>query len=254
MILNTSLTCCANILEVDHTPSTNASVSDYLKNHDLMSGTVFYTHRQTAGRGQGKNVWESETGKNITASIYLKPQGITTQNQFILSMAISLGVYDFLLPYIPDGLRIKWPNDLYVNDKKIAGILIECSSTKQYVNNLIAGVGININQKTFPDHVPNPVSLIQISQKEHDLSNLLPELQQAIWKQFVSINQHTTARYKQLLYRNKGYFPYQVGEKTFEAQFVDINPFGHLILETKSGKHYTYQLGEIHFLPALSMH
>src|SRR5665648_1178797 len=128
----------------ENLPSTNTYAAKLLKKNKLPEGTVVYTNYQSAGRGQTGNIWESEDGKNLLVSIVLFPSFIIPACQFLISITLSLGICDFLKRYIP-ACAIKWPNDIYVNNDKIAGILIENSVMEGVIESSIAGIGLNIN-------------------------------------------------------------------------------------------------------------
>ena len=125
-------------------------------------GTVVYADCQTAGRGQRGNSWESADFKNITMSMLLRPANVKPSCQFWLSEAVALAVVHTLDRYIDNGVSIKWPNDIYWNDRKICGILVEHSLSGGKIDHTIAGIGLNINQEKFLSDAPNPVSLRQI--------------------------------------------------------------------------------------------
>ena len=128
---------------------------------ELPHATVVSTYNQTAGRGQRGNSWESEPHKNLTFSVLLKPQHIIAREQFYISEIVSVAIVNTLRKYIIDQpIAIKWPNDIYVNDDKICGILIENTLSGYSISQSIAGIGININQQTFLSNAPNPISLI----------------------------------------------------------------------------------------------
>ena len=146
-------------IHVKETDSTN----NWLKSYQSEAGedmTVVTTDYQSAGRGCGSNQWESEAGKNLMFSILLHPK-VSAKDQFILSMANALALKDVLDSYT-DSIKIKWPNDIYWNDKKIGGTLIETSLQGAEIKDFIIGTGINVNQQEFHSDAPNPVSLIQI--------------------------------------------------------------------------------------------
>ena len=139
-------------------------------------GTVVYTLRQTAGRGQRGNSWESEDGKNITFSMLIRPS-VAPSQQFFISEAAALAVARTLDKYIADGgVSVKWPNDVYWHDKKICGMLIEHSLSGGRINSSILGIGVNINQQQFLSDAPNPVSLWQIIGRETPLEEVLHTL------------------------------------------------------------------------------
>ena len=143
----------SKLLFFENLPSTNSHAASLLRDNKVSEGAVIYTNYQSAGRGQGGNKWESEENKNLLISIVLFPSMISPADQFLLSMAVSLGICDFLDRYI-SAISIKWPNDIYVKNDKIAGILIENSIMGDHIENTIAGIGININQEKFMSDAP----------------------------------------------------------------------------------------------------
>ena len=134
--------------------------------------TVVTAEVQTAGRGQQGNRWESERGKNIIFSMLCHPTFVAPSRQFLLSQCIALAVQQTLSEYV-DGVKVKWPNDIYVGDRKISGTLIECDLQGKNIANCIIGTGVNINQTTFLSSAPNPVSLKQLTGKDHDTEQVL---------------------------------------------------------------------------------
>ncbi len=136
---------------------------------ELADKEVWAARCQTAGRGQRGNVWHSEPGANLTFSVFLIPDNLLSCDQFLLCQEVSLGVCRYLAGKGIDA-RIKWPNDIYVGDRKICGILIEHDIAGAKVKDTIAGIGINLNQTIFPADVPNPTSV-----KIETGLNLVPE-------------------------------------------------------------------------------
>ena len=154
-------------IHLNETHSTNSYLRELImREKEQPEGTVVITDYQTAGRGQKGNSWESERGKNLTFSILLHPNHIPPGKQFILSQLISIAIVGVLKKY-DRHFTIKWPNDIYWKEKKIAGMLIEVDLTGSSLSNAIIGIGININQRHFKSDAPNPVSLTQITGKEH---------------------------------------------------------------------------------------
>jgi len=169
----------SQIIRVEQTTSTNWYLLQLSNERNLAEGTVLITGHQTQGRGQGSKSWESEPGANLTFSIILYPLSINASQQFILSKAVSLAVRDFVSQYVPN-VSVKWPNDVYVGDKKIAGILIENFVIGDCLTKTIAGIGLNINQKFFLSDAPNPVSLYQLTGKIFVLEDCLQLLHEHI--------------------------------------------------------------------------
>lgn len=164
------------LLQYPELASTNLTATELLSKNNPDDGTVISTWRQTAGRGQIGSKWESAPDKNLSFSVILYPDQLQPRQQFLISQVVSLGVWDGLIQYIPTGLKIKWPNDIYVKDKKIGGILIQNALSGHKIQSVIAGIGINVNQKTFSDNLPNPISLCTITMQEMNLSQLLSEV------------------------------------------------------------------------------
>ena len=183
-------------IKVSQTASTNTYLSRLAAT--LPGGTVIYTPSQTAGRGQKGNSWESEDGKNLTFSLLLKFPPVKARDQFYLSEAASLAVVEALTAQAGEGFAVKWPNDVYWQDKKVCGMLIENSLNGSDIATSIIGIGINVNQERFVSDAPNPVSLINITGHDHDLEALLKQVCSSI-EQVVNSLSDDTAR--QDLYR-----------------------------------------------------
>ena len=160
-----------------------ASTNSYLSKMAMMlpGGTVIHTPEQTAGRGQKGNTWESETGKNVIFSMLLKKPMVPIVNQFYISEAVSVAIVEVLSQYM-DGFSIKWPNDIYHDDRKVCGILIEHSIMGSSINHSILGVGINVNQVEFKSDAPNPVSLAQLLDRDVDVDDVLHRVCEAMEK------------------------------------------------------------------------
>ena len=195
--------------------------------------TVVTTDYQSAGRGCGSNQWESEAGKNLMFSILLHPK-VSAKDQFILSMANALALKDVLDSYT-DGIKIKWPNDIYWNDKKIGGTLIETSLQGAEIKDFIIGTGINVNQQEFHSDAPNPVSLIQIIGCETNRDEMLEKIV-ARWEYYYNKVEtgdwHSIrSKYRSALYRRGEVHDYRYPDGTMERMtLVDVTDDGHLLL------------------------
>ena len=239
-------------IHLNETHSTNSYLRELImREKEQPEGTVVITDYQTAGRGQKGNSWESERGKNLTFSILLHPNHIPPGKQFILSQLISIAIVGVLKKY-DRHFTIKWPNDIYWKEKKIAGMLIEVDLTGSSLSNAIIGIGININQRHFKSDAPNPVSLTQITGKEHNLSELLEKILDSIvdeYNKYTPDNEEEIRqKYMALLFRNKGVYPYLYGEEIFNASIEGIEPNGLLILKKENGSIHTFAFKEISFV------
>jgi len=226
------------IIHLGETESTNR----WLKEHDLTANTVVWTDYQTAGRGCGSNTWESERGKNLLFSMMVHPSDIPATRQFSISMAVSMTIADVMKEYF-DGVSIKWPNDIYWNDRKLCGILIEHQLSGTFIRQSIIGVGLNVNQTVFTSDAPNPVSMCQIVGYELDCQEVL----QKILERF-SLEDIDADRYRTLLYRKNGFYTYCDTEGQFEAELVTVEDDGHLLLRDRNGRQRRYAFKEVAFL------
>jgi len=230
--------------------STNTIAAGLIKSESIPEGTIIHTNFQSAGRGQKGSRWESEEGKNLLFSIVLYPSTITPEDQFIISMIISLGICDFLKTHIPVS-KIKWPNDIYAGDDKIAGILIENSIKGNVISNSVAGIGLNINQTDFPSYIPNPVSLKMLTGKEHDLLTCLKQIAGFLdrrFKQLISGSRSAIRdEYISSLYRLSEWHEFSTGNREFSGRIIAVDDSGRLMAENRNGEICRFYFKEIDF-------
>ena len=239
------------IIDHDILPSTNTCATNLLKHKRPPEGTIISTKQQSAGRGHGANKWESKPGKNLTISIILYPVFLKADEQFLLSMAISLGIKDFLELFV-ENISIKWPNDIYVSDDKIAGILIENSISGNNFDYCIAGIGININQKKFNEDVSNPISLVQITGRKHSLDDSLNLLCRQLDFRYNQLKeaknrQSIKANYLNNLYHYQEFVQFKQKNKKFTAKITGIDSSGRIIIRHKNGKTEKFGFHEVSF-------
>ena len=238
------------IIRLQEVDSTNAYLRN-LKTEPTDEFTVVTAEFQTAGKGRGKNTWESNHGENLLFSVLSHPDTVPANRQFILSMAIALAVKDALHMYIGD-VEIKWPNDIYWHNHKLGGILIECSLSAGKVRDCIMGVGIDVNQRSFENLTKNPISIFQITNREIDRDELLNSILDDLEHYLSLIRQgrydEIQVQYRDSLYRRHGYYPYYDGDGEFMARFVAIDPSGRLTLKDDDGMLRTYAFKEVKFV------
>ncbi len=168
-----------NVFYIPQTVSTNVLCWKMLKERDIPEGFVVVADYQTAGKGQAGNSWESARGKNLLFSIVLYPHHIPIEEQFLISQAVSVGIKN-VLDTVSDDITIKWPNDMYWKDSKLAGILIETSLFRGKISKAVIGVGLNVNQTEFFSDAPHPISLKQIAGKSFNRKKLLHRIVRAV--------------------------------------------------------------------------
>lgn len=170
-----------NIIWLETAESTNKTLREGLETYDNLS--VLAAREQTAGRGQGTHTWYSTKGKNLTFSILYNPEMLLAQDMILITCATTLGIRDYLLEKGVTA-RIKWPNDIWVGDRKICGILIDNILDGKRIRHSIIGIGLNLNEKDWPSDLPNPVSLGNITGKAYDTDTELELLTKKIRRRF----------------------------------------------------------------------
>lgn len=243
-----------SILKEKETDSTNNRLAQLCDRENIKEFTTLLVDKQTAGKGQRGNSWESAPGMNLTFSTVLYPSALKAREQFTLSMLIALSVYDTLSTYA-EGFSIKWPNDIYWKDKKICGILIENELEGAYLLRCIAGIGVNINQEHFVSPAPNPVSLKQILGRETDKQEVLEGILKRLFSYYIplitqkpNIKETIHSDYLNAQYRHKGMYPYRDENGEFKASLEAIEPDGHLLLRDENGMLRKYAFKEVQYI------
>lgn len=248
-------------IRLDSVASTNTYLASRAADN-LPHATVATTFCQTAGRGQRGNSWEADDGKNITLSILLRPVALLPRQQFFISEIVSLGIVAVLDAFLPHGdeVAIKWPNDIYVGNRKICGILIENSIMGNRITSSIAGIGLNVNQERFLSDAPNPVSMLNIAGHEFPLEEVRDRLCGEILSTFDDLGlsdatEHDDShfadlhrRYKSRLWRREGFHPFLADGERFDARIVDIAPDGILTLADTSQRQRSFAFKEVAFV------
>ncbi|HBC78370.1 MAG TPA: biotin--[acetyl-CoA-carboxylase] ligase [Bacteroidales bacterium] len=244
MIIGSGFIHCKEVV------STNTHASVMIQSDSVTEGTIFYADYQSGGRGQKGNRWVSEVGKNLLFSIVLYPVEVHPADQFIMSIFVSLGICDFLKNHIPDS-KIKWPNDIYAGDDKIAGILIENSIISDTIANSIIGIGMNINQEVFPEELPNPVSLKLITGKDYDLNLCLIQLARFLdirYKQVIAGDREIQKKeYIASLYKLNSWCRFNSSAGFFDGRIVSVADSGCLKIEDRKGQIREFAFKEIEF-------
>jgi BirA family transcriptional regulator, biotin operon repressor / biotin---[acetyl-CoA-carboxylase] ligase len=230
--------------------STNSYALELLRKEEVADGTLIRADFQTAGRGQRGNFWESDPGKNLTFSIVFYPEFVPPEEQFYLSKAISLGIADFLKTTL-DGVTIKWPNDIYVQDRKIAGMLIETAITGNRITHCVVGIGLNVNQVVFRSDAPNPTSMKLRAARDFSLDWMLDILCTFIENRYLQLQTDFLYRlnsdYLTNLYRYNQDCYFDHDGTVFPAKIVDVEDNGRLVLETPDKALLRFAFKEVFF-------
>jgi BirA family biotin operon repressor/biotin-[acetyl-CoA-carboxylase] ligase len=224
-----------NLLFLHEVESTNTYAMNLLRNVNTIEGTVVYTDNQTKGKGQRGALWSSKIAQNLTASIILKPQFLSVGNTFYLSKISALAVYDVLAEILSSGqydIKIKWPNDILVNQHKISGILIENNFTSTNIQHSVIGIGLNINQDDFNEFDRAATSLKLLSNTMHNRDEILEKICAHFEKWYLKLKEQKTNVIDEAYLK----YLFGVGE---QLNFIDVNGakfFGKILGVTKSGK------------------
>ena len=218
--------------------STNDFALNLIAKTNPIEGFVISTDFQLTGRGQIGSSWHSKAGQNLLLSIILQPKWLAIANQFQLSQAMALGIADTVKAYTPFQTTVKWPNDVFVKGKKIAGILIQNSLKRNQMNWSVVGIGLNVNQVDFPVEITNVTSIKILSKKETALDKLKEKLFQNIEYRYLQLKSTPgiiLKDYLQNLYQYQSWANYQdvASGRLFEGQIIGVNKMGHLAVQRK---------------------
>jgi BirA family biotin operon repressor/biotin-[acetyl-CoA-carboxylase] ligase len=242
------------IHRLDRVGSTNKYAFDLCKNKDAKEGEVFLAKEQYEGRGYHANSWLSEPGKNLTFSLILQPDFILPARQFLITQFISLAILDLLNELIhQENMHIKWPNDIYINDVKVGGILVQNTIIGNAFEYSIIGIGLNVNQKEFSAELPNPTSIIHYSKEENELDDLLNDLLNCIDKRYerlmmVNDTKALEKEYLDHLYRFNQIHDFKDENGSFKGKITGVGEYGELMIVDESGTTKAYHFKEVEFL------
>ncbi len=236
------------ILRFDRVDSTNNYTANLLKEGKIVHGTVIMADEQSAGRGQRGANWTSNAGENMLFSLFVVPDNLSVENQVVLTHFASLGIVE-VLRKIGISAEIKWPNDIYVNNKKIAGILIENTLKGGFIASSIIGIGLNVNQDRFENINATSIKLEtnEFISIDSVVFKLIGELN-ILWE-FIQKNDYTSLknRYLDVLCQLGKSAIYEDSSGKFEGVIEGVSKAGYL--QIRKGKELKeYDLKEISFL------
>lgn len=240
-----------NFIVLDEIDSTNNYANHLIQAGNAENGTVVLSYYQHQGKGQAGNNWESARELNMLISLVLFPSFLPPANQFFISMITSNALADWINQKIKN-VKVKWPNDIYVADRKIAGILIETAVQGNMLQSAVVGIGLNLNQEDFSPGLPNPVSLKQLTGDDYNVEDVALQVSELVMKWYekleYGLGDLITEVYVNYLYRWNEWALYIRNGLTFKARITGIDMYGRLILETSSGESLICSFKEISFV------
>ncbi|MBK7870858.1 MAG: biotin--[acetyl-CoA-carboxylase] ligase [Saprospiraceae bacterium] len=241
------------LLDFPELESTNLYALELLTKSKPIEGTVISTFQQTQGRGQIGSSWESEPHKNLSLSVILHPVFLPLHESFALNLAISLAVRDFIAKNVEKTTKVKWPNDIYVGNRKICGILIQNSIGNGLLQSSVVGIGVNVNQTSFSTNAPNATSLTLETARTFPLYDLIDDLCLFVEQRYLNLKKTTSfeslrQEYLQHLYRYGEESSFRRADgSVFQGSINDIMPSGKLLINSAFGEE-TFSIKEISFL------
>tara|TARA_B100000768_G_scaffold12497_1_gene12111 strand:+ start:3970 stop:4689 length:720 start_codon:yes stop_codon:yes gene_type:complete len=231
-----------NHIQLDDVSSTNLYLRKLIKDKSINENILVSTNYQEKGRGQRSNIWESEKNMNILIS-FLYVHTTNNYDLFKFNMLISLAIYDFLSKYFKTGLKIKWPNDLMINNKKIAGVLVQ--NIESNFKSII-GVGININQKEFKNFSPQATSFSNELNKEFNRNALILELMNNFENYLINYFQFNDLKnsYMLKIYKFKQQTNFLNNLKQFKGEIMNFNSSGEIIIK-RGDEFLSFKNGEV---------
>lgn len=235
------------IIEIGPCGSVMSEIKHLLKERRANEGTMWITPYQYSGRGQAGSSWQSEPGLNLLMGVVLYPHFLKPTNQFLISKIVALAITDVLSQYTSD-ISIKWPNDIYWRDNKLAGILIEGSLQGEILERMIIGAGINIHQTEFDSSIPNTISLKDITGVEYNIKQLAEDIHETILFWYAELKEDSSRIDSIYLNRLLGYntertFKDENGE--FRGRIIDVESSGRMCLVDRQNNTRCYWFKEI---------
>lgn len=229
------------LIQLPTVDSTNEYAKQLLAKTKPVEGTAIIAYEQTLGRGQFGNKWSSSAGKDLILSIILFPGFLPVSGQFLLSRAISLGIREAIQFYLKEPVKIKWPNDIYCGERKLAGILIENSLQGSKIADTIVGIGLNVNSHEFND-LPLASSISILANEEINMDQLFHRLMTAMEKWYLLLKgaqrDRIRQQYLQHLYQRDEWHQYKSADGEFTGRIIGVNEGGQLAIETNNGLRY----------------
>lgn len=239
------------ILAFDLLESTNKTAAELVSLSKVQHGAVIMAREQTSGRGQRGRSWISKGGEDLLMSVVLKPPGLRAEDQFVLGKLVALAVHEVVQQIVGGEVRIKWPNDILVGRRKVAGILIKNDIVGELVLNCVAGIGLNVNSAEFPEELVATSLLLETGNAADPpalLERICASLEQW-WVRWQIEPALVADRYTEYLWMRGRWAPLVLDDEPVIARPMDVDRYGRLIVELEGGAVGAYGLDRLRFAP-----
>jgi BirA family biotin operon repressor/biotin-[acetyl-CoA-carboxylase] ligase len=220
---------------------------------DAPEGTFILADEQTSGKGQFGKIWHAQKGMNLTATVVLRPVFLSPEKLSYLNKAVAISVCQTVQTYLKSATTaIKWPNDIFVDNFKLAGILTENTVRGSQIVSYLAGIGINVNQDSFDENAPNASSIYKITESKTDLDKLVETLCKHLEANYLKLRANDLTGidliYHSLLYKKGEWLDFNVDDNLIRAKIIKVDSLGSLIIETQNGEALSFRNGEVQYL------
>jgi BirA family biotin operon repressor/biotin-[acetyl-CoA-carboxylase] ligase len=238
-----------NQIKLNQIDSTNRFLLEFNKSSNISGPIVVTAEYQSEGRGRASKSWFSNRGENLLISLLLNHK-LHINKKFDLSIVISLALKDFLSTYLKDDIHIKWPNDLIIKNKKIAGFIIDNLVQNSNIHTSVIGIGVNINQLKFNYFSPLATSIALENNCNYNLDDMKNNLLSCIENRYINFEKNSTLynEYLNHLYLKDKFSFFEINFKRVEAKIINVSEIGELYVQFKNHKIESFLLDEIKFL------
>lgn len=238
-----------HLVYLKETVSTQTLASQMLARGELSHATFVVAGYQTQGRGYASNTWYSSPKTNLLGTLFIEYTSLPAQEQFTVTTLVSVAIARFLEKELQRQVFIKWPNDIFVNDRKICGLLIENQIMGNQLRSSLIGIGLNVNEVRFPNDLPRAVSMFQLDGKNREIKAVAYALASSIlgFVETPDFSETSRREYLSRLYRKDKPALYKTGDETFEGIIRGVDVFGRLVIENKGGMQ-TFRFKEVEYL------
>lgn len=250
-MINERLFIGKEVVELDRVDSTNNYIKQLVaQKKSFIEGMVVVAYDQFSGRGQMGNAWTTLAGKNLTFSLALKPN-LTVDQQFLMSQVIALALSDYLIDIGLQNVKVKWPNDIFVGNKKVAGVLIENVLQGRSIKHSFVGVGLNVNQLVFDESLLNASSMAILLDQQFEVKEVMNDVCNNIEKRYLLLKTNQFAKVKEdylkRLYRLNASSIYEVNGERVNGEITGVADDGRLQLIVGTEKK-CYDMKEIKYI------